>query len=313
MTFKHHFIFVFGVFSVFGTSAQDESFEYSTNSKIYMKIYGAYSLLTPGSFRGISNNDNNNINVVKVQKRGMGGGVRAGAGFGIIVNEFINIGIDGEYLMGNKINVKVNALEGSSIKTQSVTNYEHRIVSVVPNLVFKAISKPTYYIYNRIGLIVGIPLSITETEQYEYQFKDASAVRGNISQRDISIRFNGKHYVKTTVGYQGALGVQMILSEKLRGFFELAVQAVSFDRVRYEDVQRLTNQTDILANVPAPVVRDPDYSRHIVKYAKTGVTNFAVTPDITGTKNNYVYTSTSPQAPMNMNAITLGAGLAFRF
>lgn len=270
-------------------------------------------MLTPGSFRGISNNDNNDVNVVKVQKRGMGGGIRAGAGFGIILNEFINIGIDGEYLAGNKINVKVNALEGSSIRTQSITTYEHQIVSVIPNVVFKAISRPTYYVYNRIGLIVGIPLSITETEQYEYQFKDATAVRGNISQRDISIRFNGEHHIKTTIGYQGALGVQMILSEKLRGFFELAVHGVSFDRVRYEDVQRVTNQTDMLANVAAPAVRDPDHSRYIVKYAKTGVTNFAITPDITGTKNNYVYTSTSPQAPMNMNAITVGVGLAFRF
>lgn len=306
------FAVIIGTFSVLSAFSQYEPFESSTDSKIYMKIYGAYGLLTPGSFRGISNNDNNDSNVVKVQKRGMGGGFRAGAGFGIIVNEFINIGIDGEYLMGNKINVKVAAIEGSSIRTQSITTYEHQILSIIPNVAFKAISKPTYYIYNRVGIIVGIPLSIMENEKYEYQFKDPTAILGNIVQRDINITFNGEHTLKNSVGYQGVLGVQMILTEKLRGFCEIAAYGISFDRIKYEDIQRETKQIDIFAGVIEPKL-NIDNSRYIRNYAKTGITNISVLPERTGTSNNYIYNSTSSQAPVNMNAITFGLGLAFRF
>lgn len=306
------FTIIIGAFSALSCFAQQEPFESSTDSKIYIKIYGAYGLLTPGSFRGISNNDNNDINKVKVQKRGMGGGFRAGTGFGVIVNEFINIGIDGEYLMGNKINVKVDAIEGSSIRTQSVTSYEHQIVSIIPNVVFKAISKPAYYIYNRVGIIVGIPLSIAENEKYEYQFKDPTAVPRNIVQRDINITFNGEHTLKTSVGYQGVLGIQMILTEKLRGFCEITAYGISFDRVKYEDIQRETKQIDKFAGVAEPKL-NTDNSRYIRNYAKTGITNFSVPPERTGTSNNYVYISTSSQAPINMNAITFGLGLAFRF
>lgn len=303
---------IIGVISTLSCFAQYEPLESSTDSKIYIKIYGAYGLLTPGSFRGISNNDNNYINKIKVQKRGMGGGFRTGAGFGVIVNEFINIGIDGEYLMGNKINVKVDAIEGFSTRTQSKTTYEHQIFSIIPNVVFKAIPKPTYYIYNRVGIIVGIPLSIMENEKYEYQFKDPTAILGNIVQRDINITFNGEHKLKSSIGYQGVLGIQMILTKKLRGFCEIAAYGISFDRVKYEDIKRETTQIDRLAGETI-LKLNIDNSRYIKNYAKTSVTNFLVPPDRTGTPNNYVYSSTSSQAPINMNAITFGLGLAFRF
>ena len=277
-----------------------------------MKIYGAYGLLTPGSFRGISNNDNNNINKIKVQKRGMGGGFRMGAGFGVIVNEFINIGIDGEYLKGNKINVNVDAIEGFSIRTQSKTTYEHQILSIIPNIVFKAIPKPTYYIYNRVGIIVGIPLSITESELNDYQFMDPTAILGNIVQRDINIIFNGEHKLKTSIGYQGVLGIQMIFTEKLRGFCEIAAYGISFDRITYEDIKRETIQIDRLAGETISKV-SVDNSRYIKNYAKSRVSNIPAPSDRTGTPNNYVYSSTSSQAPINMNAITFGLGLALRF
>jgi len=317
MKFQHLFIFIIGAFSAFSGFAQDESFENSTDSKIYMKIYGAYGLLTPGSFRGVSNNDNNNINVVKVQKRGMGGGIRAGAGFGIIVNQFINIGIDGEYLSGNTIKVKVDALQGSLITTQSITTYEHTVLSIIPNVVFKAISRPTYYIYNRVGVIVGVPLSITEDEKYTYQFRDPTALNGKIEQRDINIAFNGEHTIKNSIGYQGVLGVQMILADKLRGFFEISVYGISYNRVKYEDIQRERIQTDKIKGQPNQAPSTPDRSRVIKNYAKRGVTGFTELPPIppfrTGTVNDYLYTYTLPQSPVNMNAITAGVGFAFRF
>lgn len=315
MNFGKIFTILVSLMPVLTCFAQEDVHE-GSSSKIYAKIYGSYGLLTPGSFRGISNNDNNNVKVVKVQKLGMGGGIRAGFGAGVILNEYINIGIDGEYLKGNKINVKVDALEGFSIKTLSLTNYEHEILSVIPNIVFKALSRQTYNIYNRLGVIVGIPLSVTENEDYQYQFTDSRTVNGNLLQRDISVEFNGEHKLKTSIGYQGALGIQMTLAEKLRGFFEVSVYGISFDRIKYADIKRVTTQKDLIARTGTSVEEKnypPDNSRYIKYYKNSGVTNFSPPDERTGAINNYEYSSTFPQAPINMNAITLGIGLAFRF
>ncbi len=300
----------------FLSSFAQDGMDDNSSSRVYVKLYGAYGLLTPGSFRGVSNNDNNNVNIVKVQKLGMGGGIRAGAGVGIILNEYINVGIDGEYLKGNKISVKVDALEGYSIKTLSQTTYEHEIVSIIPHIVFKALSRHSYYIYNRLGIIVGVPISVTESEDYQYQFTDTRAINDNLLQRDISVKFNGEHKLKTSIGYQGALGIQVALAEKLRGFFEVAVYGVSFDRISYEDNKRESTQRDIIArsgNTQVEKTYPVDNSRYIKKYEKTGVTNYSRAAETTGTPNNHVYTSTFPQAPVNTNAITLGIGLAIRF
>jgi opacity protein-like surface antigen len=303
-----------GIFSCTACLAQYDAPETLNDSKLFFKVYGAYGLLTPGSFRGISNSDNNDVNVVKVQKQGMGGGIRAGAGLGFILNKYINIGIDGEYLKGNTIKVSVGALTGASVTTQGSITYNHEVLSVIPNIVFKAYSGPSYTIYNRIGLVVGLPLNITEKEQSEYHFKNLTVGSKEIQQTDSYTTANGKDKLKNALGYQGALGVQVNLSDNLRGFFEIAVYGISFDRIEYRDVARVVTRTDTRKDVSAPVT-NIDNSILIKKYEKTGWTNYDVPPPgaVTGTHNNQITTSTLPQSPVNMNSITAGIGIAYRF
>ncbi len=293
--------------------AQDENSEGGSTSKVYFKLYGGYGLFTPGAFKGVSNNDNNDVNVVKVQKVGMGGGLRVGAGFGIIVNEYINVGIDGEYLMGKTIKVKVGAVTGASITTQGTITYDHKVYFVIPNIVFKAISKPSYYIYNRIGLVVGIPSSVTEQEQSEYHFKNLTVGTKEVQQTDLHTTSNGIDKLKNSFGYQGVLGIQTKVSEKLRGFFEIAVYGISFDRISYEDIKRQVVQTDIKNDNPPTSKTTMDNSRYIRKYAESGWTNYEYPPGATGPPFNKLITATYPQSPVNMNTLTVGVGLAYRF
>lgn len=286
----------------------------SANSSIYVKIYGAYGLLTPGSYKGnaVLIDEPVKINVVK---KGMGGGIRAGIGIGIILNEFINIGIDGEYLMGNKIRLKenVNAVEsnalgasGYSLETQRTLG--HEVVSIIPNVVFKAISRPTYYVYNRLGVVVGFPFNMTEDYFQHYSYHNDFAGPYTIEDRDILVTYKGKHTLKMAIGYQFSIGVQMVLSEKIRGFMELSAYNLSYDRSKYEDIERLA------ISVEKNTLEDPkptvfDHSRFNFQYINSGATG----SNIRGVPLNQLTTITYAQDPVIMNAITIGAGLAYRF
>src|SRR5664279_1995655 len=68
-------------------------------SKFYVKLYAGYGLLTPGSFRFTSQS----LTTFEVSSTGMGSGLHFGGGFGIILNDFINLGIDADYLKGKTL------------------------------------------------------------------------------------------------------------------------------------------------------------------------------------------------------------------
>lgn len=302
---------IIGALLALSASAQPVS---STNSSVYVKIYGAYGLLAPGSYKGSSAliDEPVKFNVVK---KGMGGGIRTGIGIGIILNEFINIGIDGEYLIGNKIRLKENitAVESNANGASGYTleaqkTLAHEVVSIIPNVVFKALSRPTYYVYNRLGVVVGFPLNMTEDYFQHYNFHNDFGDPYTIEDRDILATYKGKHTLKIAIGYQFSIGVQMVLSEKIRGFMELSAYNISYDRNKYEDIERLGIyiEKNKLEN-PQPAVFD--HSRFNFQYINSGATG----SNLRGVPLNQLTTITYAQDPVIMNAITIGAGLAYRF
>lgn len=286
----------------------------STNSKVYVKVYGAYGFLAPGSFKGKADLYGETVRF-HVAKLGMGGGIRTGIGFGIILNEFINVGLDGEYLIGNKINLKENitaqeseAYGAHAYSLEASRTYGHEVVSFIPNIVFKAISKPSYYIYNRLGVVVGFPVNMTEDFFQRYHFHNNSAGDYTVEDRAIVNNYKGKHTLKPAIGYQFSIGVQVVISEKIRGFLEGSAYNISFDRSRYEDIERLLIQVDKnkLEN-PQPTLFD--HSRYNYRYINSGATG----TNLKGVPFNQLTTVTYAQDPVIMNAITVGAGLAYRF
>lgn len=286
----------------------------STNSKVYVKVYGAYGFLAPGSFKGRPDLISNEPVRFHVSKVGMGSGMRAGAGFGVILNEFINIGVDGEYLIGKKVRLKENvtaaesiAYQGSGYSLEAWRTYSNEVISVIPNIVFKAISTPSYYIYNRLGVVVGFPVNMTEDFFQHYRFHNDRAGDHTVEDRAIDVNYKGKHTLKPAIGYQFSIGVQVVISEKIRGFLEGSAYNISFDRIKYEDIERLLIQVDKnkLEN-PQPAVFD--HTRYNYRYINSGATG----TNLRGVPYNQLTTITYAQDPVIMNAITIGAGLAYR-
>ena len=129
-------------------------------SPVYIKIYGFYSLLTPGSQVESSSSSistGTTTSSFKTNSKGLGSGPRAGVGIGAIVSEFINIGIDAELLFGADLTTD-NTYKGSNYTYTSTNKTTFRVLSIIPNITFKALSRPSYYIYNRLGLVGGIVL-----------------------------------------------------------------------------------------------------------------------------------------------------------
>ena len=73
----------------------------AVEAPFYVKLYGFYGLLTPGSQVNTSSSLSSGMaTAFKVNATGLGAGPRAGVGLGLIVSDFINVGVDADLLFG---------------------------------------------------------------------------------------------------------------------------------------------------------------------------------------------------------------------
>src|ERR1700733_15388278 len=155
----------------------------------------------------------------KATNRGLGEGFRYGAGISYIVNDFINVGIDLDYVNSSISRTKDSAMlmtqpmPGGSTATnnfrqQYTISYNTRLLTIAPNITFKAISRPKFFIYNKIGAIVTFhPNSIQQETQ-----QDHWSASGQGSMKDSSST-TGRRYewgIKNPAfGFMGAVGAQV--------------------------------------------------------------------------------------------------------
>ncbi|MBC3788317.1 hypothetical protein [Spirosoma utsteinense] len=256
----------------------------ATESPVYIKLYGLYGLLTPGvqiSHSELQSPDGT-VFIFKTANKGIGAGPRAGAGLGFIVSDFINLGIDADVLFGTALEVDDNYGSDSYTYTNSTTT-TLKVLSIIPNITFKALSRPAYYIYNRLGLVGGIVL-------------DYKIINNGLGLYDFGLTATDMattNYTKNTLalGYQAALGIQFRLSQRLRGFAEVVAYNQSFKPKRLEVSSTNTFGEDI-------------------------TTNFA-TIELTDQGSNVSATSTQTgqlqRFNVAMNSVGVGVGLSFRF
>jgi len=272
-------ILILGTIS--NVSAQTE-----TKSKFYVKAFGGYGVLSPGSYKLTSVSDT----TFSSGKTGMGQGLHFGGGIGFTVNDFLNLGVDAEYLKGAKLTAGSINNSTPGFYSSSKDTVRYTILSIIPNITFKALSKPSYFIYTRIGII------ITATTNSSFLEKDSFPTPTPIGLEDQNARTNStKFNYNVNLGVQAALGIQFRVVGNLRGFVEL------------------------VGNYLPVSPSSSDLSSFTVKY------NFGSNAIISDNSNNptkshtnYVQAgnTTSNEAPkmvFNVNYIGLNLGLAFRF
>src|ERR1700722_18860592 len=174
--------------------------------KFYVRAYGGYGLLTPGSYKTYVLASTASGESFSTVRPGLGGGFHFGGGAGYIINDFLNVGVDADYLNGKNLVRTISAPDYATSSTLA-----HSVFSLIPNITFKAISKPNYFIYNRLGIILAISTKLSQSG-----FDSSSAandVYGSTTNIDYMFGLN--------VGVQSALGAQFKLIGNFRGFAEI--------------------------------------------------------------------------------------------
>lgn len=253
-------------------------------SPLYVKFYGFYSLLTPGSQLTTSTTkDLSSANsTFKTNSTGLGSGPRAGIGIGLVVSDFINVGIDADMLFGSNLTT-TNSYATNNYTYNNTSSVMLKLVSVTPNVTFKALSRPAYYIYNRVGISIGKVLDYKTSQKYQSTSSGTSS-------------FGESHteFTKTSlaIGYQAALGIQVRLSEKLRGFLEAVVINQSFQPK--ESVASSSTKGIPNAN-----------SSFVYQYEKQG-------EYLTTTNSDGLHVYQQPITTIAVNSLGVGVGLLFR-
>ncbi|WP_420150007.1 hypothetical protein [Spirosoma sp.] len=259
----------------------------AAESPFFIKVFGIYGLLTPGTriYNSESLSQSGTVYPFKTSSKGISGGPRAGVGVGLIVNDFINIGIDADLLFGTPVKVEVGYNDGfAKSTTTSITTL--KVVSVIPNITFKALSRPSFYIYNRLGLVGGMVLDYkTETNTVNQLTAGTFTTSGVTSD-----------YTKNSLalGYQAALGVQFRLSQSIRAFAEIVAYNQSFKPQRLE-------KTSTTSSTSAVTVEVTEYKDQGIEIPTTNPTTRK--PQ---TGQQQIFT-------VPMNSIGVGAGLTVRF
>ena len=261
---------------------ESSAYKAADENKFYVKVYGFYGLLAPGGFSGLGLGDvstNRFVSVVnsdyKVENP-FGSGLRVGGGIGYVVNDFINIGVDGEYLLNSTTTESylVTTTFGTTSSTKRVQlDYDYRLINIIPNITFKALSKPEYYIYNRLGVIVGIPtqLGYVSTSRTKFSARPADFI---IETNTVELQKN------IGFGYQAALGIQFRIGGSLRGFFEVVASNLLLKS--NESTAKKETRTFAAATPPEKVVTSEQKSSDL-------------------------------RLSLPVNSVGVGAGLAFRF
>jgi hypothetical protein len=274
------------------------------DSKVYIKIYGSYGLPTSGSYRAVDINAGfpilyGGVSVARASgnlhyqtiERGLGQGVRVGGGVGLVISDFINLGIDADYYRSGNINILSYTTSANAEIISS--NMEASMITILPNVTFKALSKPSFYVYMRLGIGLGIP---DVKQDYVNTLNGAVITSQNYA-------FKGG----LALGYLVSLGVQKRLTPQLRAFAE--AQFINFS---YSPKQR--NTTAWLAGGKGGTVITPPTS--VLAAKNLSETEIQYYDDYTvSTLQDEKEKQPAKSARLTMPIASLGLqiGLAYRF
>ena len=296
------------------------------NSKWFVRVYGSFGLATPASYQlppSISYNStaSQRQSSFKTSKNGLGQGVRAGLGLGYIVSDFINLGIDADMYWsvgdivanyGYQYSASNGAI-GDSVKYQYSSNegVTATMINLMPNITFKAISKPNFYIYNRLGICIGLSTQVKYTnvtadyQQLDYNspnppnlLNPRTIISENVVDKESEYR-GGLSW-----GYFASLGVQAKLTQQLRVFAE--VQAIN---IYYTPQKLVLTKYTLNGGNRLDQPSTTTSEKETVFLAEYTTNNSQSNDDVSVTSQP----TKASQVKMPFSSVGLSVGLAFRF
>jgi hypothetical protein len=172
----------------------------------------------------------------KAPTKGLGDGFRLGGGISYIINDFINIGLDFEYFRSTISKIKDSSYTHTDETSggidylyngQSKITYYESFYTFTPHIIFKAISHPNFYIYNKIGAIIAVkPYNHQKEDQYITTQRPGSGLP------DSTHNINKLYTLKLnnpSFGFMGGIGIQVRVHGKILVFGEAQFSHILFE------------------------------------------------------------------------------------
>jgi hypothetical protein len=288
--------------------------------KYYINVHTGYSLALGSTFKfypdavsAIETYQVGNSGISKTvtyssPTKGLGQGVRFGFGGAYILNDFINLGLDFDYLKSTLAKNRDSVYQGVQLATgagsadsymynQRIrTTYEASLLTVTPNITFKAVSRPKWFLYNKIGAIITFrPNSKQNTTEtihtrsgWQNFYKDSTSYNQTVYNWGIR---------NPAYGFMAGIGGQWRLSTTIRAFAELQFSHTVFVVKRRTVTDYMINGKDMLSSLPLSV--------RLIEFR----TSF--------TQNQNSYDQNAPSRAVTeripITYIGLQAGLSYRF
>jgi hypothetical protein len=241
------------------------------------------------------------------QTKGLGEGFRYGAGISYILNDFLNVGIDFDYFKSSISRTRDSSMQSTQLMPNGVmgTNnfteantisYTAQLLTISPNITFKAISRPKFFIYNKIGGILVLKpnaiqhQTIKDSWLANWQGYSRDSTSSTASRYDWGIQ-------NPAFGFMGALGGQYKLFERIRIFAE-----VQFTHVLYVIKNRVLTNYDVNGK---EMINTLSLSEREVIFEKNLITNSSASSP------NQPTATVTQRFPLT--SVGLQAGLAYRF
>ena len=311
-------------------------------SKFYVKAYGGYGIFSPGSYRIQSTNNvsykdqNNNFRDTTIQtqsNRGIGGGSRFGGGIGYVLNDFLNVGVDVEFQQGVKLKNSLDTRLGEYNYNFTYDEMHYKALTLTPHVVFKALAKPGYFIYNKLGILFTLPYTLytngNSGDAHGYGWPPGPADTATSSLFVTKKTYEANYKISLGMGFNVAFGLNMRLNNKFRIFGELfgnfsALSPESSTLIKVNDFQYTRyNANYDYSTYPATFLsytlggsQSIEHSTINSQYQKDGVTT-NVQDSYSwpggGDPNAYaVYSGKDKRFTVNMNSIGVNFGIIYR-
>ncbi len=311
-------------------------------SKLFLKAYSGVGFVSPGSYRINSTSaitiydpvGGNTITVVETEsKKGIGRGVKFGVGIGYAMNDFVNLGIDIEYQKGQTVTNDLGSYGNPYNFDSTFAEMHCNTTSVSPHILFKALAKPRYFIYNRLGAIFTMPFTLYRRQGGHASESQnwppvADTIGSNLLTRNYNLERTDR--VSFGIGFNVALGINFKLTERMRFFTEFFgnFSALKSNTSASSSVDKNINDTyypEYDYTVDPPVYLGYTLQRfttttHInesTKYYKDGTltnqTKIVETSPYPNSESYITSNGTSDRFTINYNSIGINCGFLFRF
>jgi hypothetical protein len=266
---------------------------------IYEKVYGGYSLFSPGS-DNVSQNQGSlsdpGVNgPFKQSKGGAGSGLNYGFGIAAPVGKLWIAGIDLNYLDGKKLTFSQSGTVVGEAST-AMANGRHSVLSIIPNISYKILPMPNYFIYTKLGLM----LAVKTMSNYSFNSSFSSGGSSDILADDEQFKYG------LNIGLQAAAGVQFKLTSRISGFCELTGNFLTV-----KPTSAFTKNSN--------VDNDPEGQSFYYTYnitfqkASSGTINRQTTTTTVGNVQTNVVTENDAAFSEHINSIVLNVGIVVGF